>query len=42
MYFLVDIFLLAILACVIWASVKFGFTRNFVFGIVRTLLAVAG
>lgn len=42
MYFLVDIFLLAILACVIWASVKFGFTRNFVFGTLRTLLAVAG
>ena len=42
MYFLIDVFLLVILICVIWASVKFGFSGNFVFGIVRTLLAVAG
>lgn len=41
MYFLVDVFLLALLICVIWASVKFGFTGNFVFGIVRTVLAIA-
>lgn len=42
MFFLVDIFLLAILVCVIWASVKFGFSRNFVFGILRTVIALGG
>lgn len=42
MFFLVDIFLLAILICVIWASVKFGFSRNFVFGILRTVIALGG
>ena len=42
MFFLVDILLIAVLVCVIWASVKFGFTRNFVFGILRTVIALAG
>lgn len=42
MFYLVDILLIAVLVCVIWASVKFGFTRNFVFGILRTVIALAG
>ena len=42
MFFLVDILLIAVLVCVIWACVKFGFTRNFVFGILRTVIALAG
>ncbi len=42
MYFLVDIALIAIFAAVVVVSVKFGFSRNFVFGIVRFLLALAG
>ncbi len=42
MFFLVDILLIAALVCVIWASVRFGFTRNFVFGILRTVIALGG
>lgn len=42
MFFLVDLVLLLILAFVIFASIKFGFTRNFIFGILRTVIGIAG
>lgn len=42
MFFLVDLVLLLILGFVIFASIKFGFTRNFIFGILRTVIGIAG
>ncbi|MBR2337275.1 MAG: hypothetical protein IKA61_04970 [Clostridia bacterium] len=42
MYFLIDLVLLIMLVCVILASIKFGFSRNFVFGILRTIIGMAG
>lgn len=42
MYFIVDLLLLIILVFVIVASVKFGFTRNFIFGILKTIIGFAG
>lgn len=42
MYFIVDLVLILVLVCVITASVKFGFSRNFVFGILRTIIGMAG
>ena len=42
MYFIVDLLLLLILLGVVITSIKFGFTRNFIFGILRTVIAIAG
>ncbi len=42
MFFIVDLVLILILVMVIVASVKFGFTRNFIFGILRTIIGMAG
>lgn len=42
MYFIVDLLLLIILLGVVITSIKFGFTRNFIFGIIRTVIAFAG
>ena len=42
MYFIVDIVLILLLILVIVTGVKYGFFRNFVFGILRVLLSVAG
>ena len=42
MYFLVDAIFIVLLIFLIWVSIKFGFTRNFVFGIIRTVIGIAG
>jgi len=42
MYFLVDAIFIVLLIFLIWVSIKFGFTRNFVFGIIRTIIGIAG
>ena len=42
MFILVDVLLLVCLGFIIFASIKFGFTRNFIFGILRTILSIAG
>ncbi len=42
MYFIIDLVLILILGCVIFASIKFGFSRNFVFGVLRTIIGMAG
>lgn len=42
MFILVDVLLLVCLGFIIFASIKFGFTRNFIFGILRTILGIAG
>ena len=42
MYFIVDLVLLLVLGVVIFASVKYGFSRNFIFGILRTIIGMAG
>lgn len=42
MFILVDVLLLVCLGFIIFASIKFGFTRNFIFGILRTVFGIAG
>jgi hypothetical protein len=42
MFILVDVLLLVCLGFIIFASIKFGFTRNFIFGILRTIFGIAG
>ena len=42
MYFIIDLVLLLVLAWVLFASIKFGFSRNFIFGILRTIIGMAG
>ncbi len=42
MFFIIDLVLILILVSVIIASIKFGFSRNFIFGILRTVIGMAG
>ncbi len=42
MFFIVDLVLIFLLVCIIVTSIKFGFSRNFVFGLLRTIIGMAG
>jgi len=42
MYFLIDAIIIALTILLVVISIKFGFTRNFVFGILRTIIGIAG
>ena len=42
MYFIIDLVLILVLVSVVTAGIKFGFSRNFVFGILRTIIGMAG
>ena len=42
MYFIVDLVLILLLLCIVFTSIKYGFSRNFVFGLLRTIIGMAG
>lgn len=42
MYFLIDAIIIALTVLLVVVSIKFGFSRNFVFGILRTIIGIGG